>query len=93
MVTPPPLEELDALTELIFSGRKIQAIKLYRTLTGAGLKEAKHEIEAMEALLRIDSPGKFASKPKTGGCLPAMALFLCCGFGFGSAVAYWVVHN
>ena len=33
------------LVELLQSGKKIEAIKLYRELTGAGLKEAKDAVE------------------------------------------------
>jgi ribosomal protein L7/L12 len=35
------------LAELIASGRTIQAVKLYRELTGVGLKEAKDAVEGM----------------------------------------------
>jgi ribosomal protein L7/L12 len=33
---------------LVIDGRKIEAIMLYRDLTGAGLKEAKEAVEALE---------------------------------------------
>jgi hypothetical protein len=33
--------------ELMKAGQKIQAIKLYRELTGAGLKEAKDYVESL----------------------------------------------
>ena len=33
---------------LIVDGRKIEAIKLYRDMTGAGLKEAKDAVESLE---------------------------------------------
>jgi ribosomal protein L7/L12 len=39
-------------TRLLQSGQKIQAIKAYRVATGAGLKEAKDAVEALEAALR-----------------------------------------
>jgi ribosomal protein L7/L12 len=35
------------IAELVSSGNKIEAIKLYRELTGTGLAEAKSAIEAM----------------------------------------------
>jgi ribosomal protein L7/L12 len=35
------------IAELVGSGKKIEAIKLYRELTGAGLAEAKSAIDAM----------------------------------------------
>ncbi|MBV9469115.1 MAG: ribosomal protein L7/L12 [Abitibacteriaceae bacterium] len=39
------------LENLIKSGRKIEAIKLYRQQTGAGLKESKDHVEAIERQL------------------------------------------
>jgi ribosomal protein L7/L12 len=42
---------------LLRDGRKIEAIKLYRDITGAGLKEAKDAVEALE------KGGSLASKP------------------------------
>lgn len=38
---------LDNVKELALSGKKIQAIKMYRENTGVGLKEAKEAVEAM----------------------------------------------
>jgi hypothetical protein len=35
------------IVELMKAGKKIQAIKLYRELTGAGLKEAKDYVESL----------------------------------------------
>lgn len=35
------------VAELVKAGRKIEAIKLYRELTGAGLAEAKEAVEKM----------------------------------------------
>jgi ribosomal protein L7/L12 len=40
----PDLREIDALLR---EGRKIQAIKAYRDLTGAGLKDAKEAVERL----------------------------------------------
>jgi len=46
---PPPSTELDpGVVQLINSGKKIHAIKLYRERTGLGLKEAHDAIEACE---------------------------------------------
>ncbi|MFE9254080.1 ribosomal protein L7/L12 [Streptomyces sp. NPDC006879] len=46
----PPIPGLDRVQALVAEGKSIEAIKVYRQLTGAGLKEAK---EAVEALPRI----------------------------------------
>ncbi|WP_369234476.1 ribosomal protein L7/L12 [Streptomyces sp. R21] len=40
----PRMDEIDALLR---DGKKIQAIKAYREITGAGLKEAKDAVERM----------------------------------------------
>ncbi|WP_405161682.1 ribosomal protein L7/L12 [Nocardia sp. NBC_01499] len=43
--TAPPAISFAEIDELLFHGKKIQAIKVYRELTGAGLKEAKEAVE------------------------------------------------
>lgn len=40
--------ELERVVALVRDGQKIQAIKAYREVTGAGLKEAKDAVERME---------------------------------------------
>ncbi|MGW2564213.1 ribosomal protein L7/L12 [Streptomyces sp. NPDC001514] len=39
--------ELDQVVGLVRAGKKIEAIKRYRQITGAGLKEAKDAVERM----------------------------------------------
>jgi ribosomal protein L7/L12 len=41
-----------AIEHLLRRGNKIEAIKVYREKTGAGLKEAKDAVEAIERRLR-----------------------------------------
>lgn len=48
-VTPPEPPENGAIREALLSGNKIHAIKLYRSLYGVGLKDAKDAIDAMES--------------------------------------------
>lgn len=56
-VAPPPLaprpapdaEGMERVRAALRDGNKIEAIKLYRELTGVGLKDAKDAVEAMEA--------------------------------------------
>ncbi len=68
--------EIDAeIRDAIFAGQKIEAIKLYRDLTGKGLKESKDFIEALTEELRVSSPEKFTAAP-AGGCGTAAALVL-----------------
>ncbi|WKX74234.1 ribosomal protein L7/L12 [Streptomyces sp. XD-27] len=39
--------ELGRVAELARNGKKVQAIKVYREVTGAGLKEAKDAVDRM----------------------------------------------
>ena len=41
-----PADGMEAVRQLAATGQKIQAIKLYREITGAGLKEAKDAVES-----------------------------------------------
>ena len=45
------------LIELIQAGRKINAIKLYRELTGTGLAEAKDAVARIETMCRPGQAG------------------------------------
>jgi hypothetical protein len=78
---PEPLSEtaMNSLTEALLQGRKIEAIKIYRSCTGLGLKEAKEAIEELERSLRIKFPDKFSAPPKSAGCFGSAAV-LCLGF-------------
>ena len=48
-----------AIHEALFAGQKIAAIKLYREAIDSSLKDAKDAVEAMETVLRAESPGRF----------------------------------
>ena len=71
---------LSPLAELLFAGRKIDAIKLYREQVkpGAGLKESKEAVERLEAGLRAQHPEKFSAKAKSGcgAVLAVLAVFI-----------------
>ena len=86
-----PAEKMAALSDALLAGKKIQAIKLYRDLTGEGLKESKDAIEELEQSLRASHPEKFA-KGKSGGgegCLGAAAM-LCAG---GVVFGFWMLRG
>ncbi|QDU59287.1 hypothetical protein Pan216_01150 [Planctomycetes bacterium Pan216] len=72
---PVGQEVLDLLRE----GRKIQAIKLVREHTGAGLKEAKEAVEAIAAKHGIEPPS-------SQGCA-ASAIFVAICIAIGIVVA------
>ena len=63
-------EILDAIKQ----GRKIEAIKLYRDATGAGLKDAKDFIEELTAALPEDD--RPASSGGCAGMLLVLALLI-----------------
>jgi ribosomal protein L7/L12 len=65
-----PSDKLKAIHEALFQKRKIDAIKIYRQETRAGLAEAKSVIDDLDAELRLMSPEKFAKKPQaeSAGC-------------------------
>ncbi len=46
---PVPGPDLERVTALLREGKRIEAIKVYRQLTDADLKEAKEAVERMDA--------------------------------------------
>jgi ribosomal protein L7/L12 len=88
---PPPGQPVlgpDASPEqLLRAGRKIEAIKRYRELTGSGLKEAKDAVEALErtgqpmilpskaSLLREVSDADIEAQIRTGQLIDAIKLY------------------
>ena len=75
MNTPFPDDTLAAIKQAIYSGRKIEAIKLYREATGSQLIDAKNAIDRLDAELRSTSPEQFTTKSRAG-CLTLVALFV-----------------
>ena len=67
-------DEIDRVTAAIYAGRKIEAIKLYRTASGDDLAAAKQVVEGIEARLRAESPEKFSavSRSAVGGIVFAV---------------------
>ncbi|MBI2191263.1 MAG: ribosomal protein L7/L12 [Planctomycetes bacterium] len=62
------------ILEALAAGRKIEAIKLYREMTGLGLKESKDAVDKLEAELAEKNPNEFR-KPKAG-CATVLLLVL-----------------
>lgn len=60
-----------AILNALIKGNKIEAIKLYREASGAGLKDAKDFIEVLVAKVNQDRPGTI---PKPTGCGTAVLL-------------------
>lgn len=60
---------IEKITEALASGRKIEAIRIYREATGKGLKEAKEFIDALMPALAEKDPERFGnSGSKSSGC-------------------------
>ena len=74
----------DEIESALFAGRKIEAIKLYRDATGAGLKDAKDIIDEHERELRGSQSESFRA-PANKGCGSAAALLL-----LGASAAGWL---
>ncbi len=71
-----PEEDAKKMTEFIFAGQKIAAIKIYKEATGLGLKESKDVIDALEKQLREECPDEFAHAAKTGCSVVAVGVLL-----------------
>lgn len=56
----------DAIIASLYAGRKIEAIKRYREVTGHGLRESKDFIDTLEARLREESPDRFQTDSPPG---------------------------
>lgn len=54
------------MTQAIFEGRKIDAIKLHRDATRLGLKESKEFIDELTRQLREECPERFTASAKSG---------------------------
>lgn len=67
-------EQLRQISEELFVGRKIGAIKIFREATGCQLVDAKAEVEKIEAVLRQKEPERFARKSGCVGVLVCGAL-------------------
>jgi ribosomal protein L7/L12 len=69
---------LAPVADLLFAGRKIDAIKLYREQVkpGAGLKESKEAVEQLEAGLRAQHPEKFSAAAQKSGCTAVLAVLI-----------------
>ncbi len=68
MANSLPAGDLERIRNALVAGRKIEAIKLYRECTGAGLREAKNYVETLEEELRRNEPWQFPPTPQKSGC-------------------------
>ena len=74
-------EHVDRIADALATGKKIQAIKIYREATGQGLKEAKDFIDALIPKLIEQDPDKYSSLAKSqgGGCAAVLVVAIGAG--------------
>ncbi len=89
MLSPIPEDKLDAIKELIFQGRKIEAIKAFRASAGTDLKDAKEGVESLEKELRTTAPESFNKEKDRRGCLGLLVAFFVLAGGF----AIWLIRT
>ena len=63
---------LTAISNAVYSGNKIEAIKLYRTATGKDLKDSKDAVEKLAADLAARNPAMFARQRRQSGSLATL---------------------
>lgn len=59
MINKPTPQQETLIADAIFKGKKIEAIRLYREATQVGLADAKHSVEQLAAILKIEKPHHF----------------------------------
>ncbi|MDO8597022.1 MAG: hypothetical protein Q7R45_10405 [Sulfuricaulis sp.] len=65
-------EQLTTISNAIYSGNKIEAIKLYRTATGKDLKDSKDAVEKLAGELEARNPAMFARQRRQSGSLATL---------------------
>ena len=81
-------DEVQQIMTAVFAGEKIRAIRIYRTATNSSLVDAKNFVEALEARLRQESPGKFTTPPTQGSCSRTLAILVAIGFAIYLIIRY-----
>ena len=82
-----PEETRTLIADAIFNRRKIEAIKIHREATGAGLAESKAFIEELTRELQEKAPEKFTSGSSSSAGCGSASLFVLALIG---GVAYLV---
>ena len=78
------------LQDMIFAGKKIEAIKYAREKMGWGLKESKERVEQLQSVLYEKFPDRFSSDPsQASGCGAKAAVILIAAIALSaSALAF-----
>jgi hypothetical protein len=67
-------EQMQEIARAIAAGKIIEAIKLHRQYSGAGLKESKDFIEGLAVELHEKDPEKYPALRTGKGCLGVLAI-------------------
>lgn len=68
-------ERLTAVSNALYAGNKIEAIKLYRGATAKDLKDSKDAVEKLAVELERKNPAMFMKQRKQGGSWATLALW------------------
>lgn len=68
-------EQLTHISNALYAGNKIEAIKFYRTATGRDLKDSKDAVEKLAAELEAKNPAMFAKQRRQRGSLAAVVFW------------------
>ena len=82
-------EQLTTISNAIYSGNKIEAIKLYRTATGKDLKDSKDAVEKLAAELEAKNPAMFAKQRRQSGSLATLVFW----GAIAAVIVYFVVKR
>jgi hypothetical protein len=69
-------EQMQQVTDAIAAGKIIEAIKLYRQFSGAGLKDSKDFIEGLAVELHEKDPQIYPALPTGKGCLGVFGIMV-----------------
>lgn len=68
--------ELEEVTNEIFQGNKLAAVKLFKETRGCSLLEAKEFVEQLTDRLRQESPEKFQARSSASGCASTVLMVI-----------------
>jgi len=82
-------EQLTTISNAIYSGNKIEAIKLYRTATGKDLKDSKDAVEKLAGELEARNRAMFARQRRQSGSLATLVFW----GAIAAVIVYFVVKR
>ncbi|MEK7412064.1 MAG: ribosomal protein L7/L12 [Planctomycetota bacterium] len=81
-------EQLQLVTTALDNGNVIEAIKLYRSFTGCGLKEAKDAVDQLRAEHDAKLP---EGQRRKSGCMGVIVFLVLMGALSIAATTHWLV--